>query len=241
MPKFSVITVSKNPGLDFKKTLESVKNQYYRDFEYLVIDGNSDDTTPKLFNEYKTIIDLLIIESDNGIYDAMNKGIKNSCGEFIIFLNAGDMFTTEYTLSALDKVVQNENKEIYYGKIIWVDVLNSYVINSKHDHIKHKSQLESDNFPHPATIYARSSFEKYGYFNLDYPIYADYEWNLRALLKYNASYLIINTIVTTFYTGGVSTNEINNENKKEEIKKLKNSYFKKINLSKYNILCIFRL
>lgn len=226
MPKISIITVCKNPGSDFKRTLQSIVSQVYSDYEYIVIDGNSSDGTHDLLGEFDYIIDKLIIESDKGLYDAMNKGILNATGDYCIFLNAGDKFTTEYSVLAVVTTIEQNKAEIYYGKIIWVDITNNYVVSSKHEHIKYKSQLQFENFPHPATIYSKNCFKKYGLYDTSYPIYADYEWNLRALLKYNASFYLINSIITTFYTGGLSTNDQYLDKKQKEKQVLRDKFFK---------------
>ncbi len=240
MPKFSIITISKNPGKTIIKTIESVSMQTFSDFEYILIDGKSDNETAELIDAFSEFVDKIIIEEDNGIYDAMNKGIKQAKGDFIIFLNAGDHFTTNYSLAAINTKIKQTKAEIYFGKILWVDTHNNNVITSKHEHIKYKSQLFYENFPHPATIYSKQVFEKYGLFNLNFPVYADYEWNLRALIKFNASFSYINTVITTFYTGGISTNNERQEQKRDEKKTVKYIYFqkqpKKINPENISIL-----
>lgn len=243
MPKFSVITVSKNSGFAISDTIDSVKKQVFKDFEYIVIDGESTDTSIEIIHKKAKLIDKTIIEKDKGIYHAMNKGIKAATGEYILFLNAGDEFTTSYTLAAINTKIQQHKAEVYFGKILWVDTQNNNVITSKHDHIKYKSQLYNENFPHPATIYSKQAFEKYGLFDLNFPIYADYEWNLRALIKNNASFYYGDFIVTTFYTGGISTNNQLMEQKEEEKKRVKKKYFqqKTKQISINNIFFIKRI
>jgi len=225
MCKISVITVSMNRGPELRKTIESVIEQCYNDYEYILIDGNSTDETSKIINHYKDNINKLIIEPDNGIYDAMNKGIINSSGEYIVFLNAGDHFSTSYSLTSINKMIDLTPVDIYFAKILWVDTLNKHVITSNHEHIKYKSQLYHENFPHAATIYHKMSFEKYGLFNLKYPVFADYEWNLRALIGHNASFYYGNFVITTFYTGGISNNNLNLEKKKFEKNNIRILFF----------------
>ena len=228
MPKFSIISISKNHCNDLKNTFQSVIDQTFRDFEYIVIDGNSDDGSIDLLNRWNNHIDKLIIEEDEGIYDAMNKGIKYSSGDYIFFLNIGDHLATRESLAAANQKIETHKAEIYFGKIIWVDTINRNVITSKHEHVRNKSQLLYENFPHPATIYTKQAFEKYGLFNTRYPVFADYEWNLRALLNNNASYYYGDFIMTTFYTGGVSTNTENLEAKQKEKELLRNYYRNKL-------------
>ena len=92
---FSIITVTLNSKLDLIKTINSLKNQKFKNFEYIVIDGNSNDGTKEIINDNLDIIDKWISEKDLGIYDAMNKGIKLSEGKYIGMLNAGDKYSFE--------------------------------------------------------------------------------------------------------------------------------------------------
>jgi glycosyltransferase involved in cell wall biosynthesis len=228
MPKFSIITVSKNAINGIANTIQSVLAQTFTDYEYIIIDSQSNDGTIDIIKRYNLQITNFISEPDKGIYDAMNKGVSASTGEYILFLNAGDKFTTEYSLATVNTIIEQHKAEVYFGKIIWVDTENNYVITSKHEHIRYKSQLHTENFPHPATIYTRKVFDKYGFFDLNFPVYADYEWNLRALVKHNASFFYGDFIITTFFTGGISNNCENILQKHNENELLKSLYFKAI-------------
>jgi glycosyltransferase involved in cell wall biosynthesis len=228
MPKFSIITVCKNAINGIANTIDSVLAQNFTDYEYIIIDSQSNDGTIDVIKRYNLQITHFISEPDKGIYDAMNKGISISTGEYVLFLNAGDKFTTDYSVAAVNSIIEQRNSEIYFGKIIWVDVKNKFVITSKHEHIKYKSQLYFENFPHPATIYTRKVFDRYGLFDLNFPVYGDYEWNLRALVKHNASFFYADFIVTTFFTDGISNNFENILEKQSENEILKSLYFNAI-------------
>jgi glycosyltransferase involved in cell wall biosynthesis len=206
-PKVSVITVCLNAAEVIGKTLISVKEQTYSNIEYIVVDGGSTDGTIKLCNERLWMIDIFISEPDKGLYDAMNKGIMVATGDLIIFLNAGDHFVCADALFAFVSKVKLDVADIFFGKILWVDSDCKHVTTSEHDHIKFRYQLQHDNFPHPATLYKRNIFNKIGLFNVKYTIFADYEWNLRALIEYNLPFIYLNSIVSTFYKGGISTVE----------------------------------
>lgn len=232
LPTVTVITVCLNASSVIKKTIESVLDQTYVNIEYIIIDGNSSDNTAAIINSYGTQIKYFISEPDTGLYDAMNKGIELASGELIIFLNAGDHFVCSYSLSAfISKVIINE-ADVFFGRIVWVDVIHNHVIASDHTHINYDFQLVGDNFPHPATFYTRNAFNKFGVFNLAYPILADYEWNLRTLIREKAKFKYVDSFVSTFYTGGISTSEkFDIEKSREKILLMKHyfDYYTKLN------------
>lgn len=224
-PLISVITVCYNAAAYIEETVRSVLGQQYPHVEYIVIDGASTDGTQKILTEYAHKISRTISEPDQGIYDAMNKGILNSTGQFIIFLNAGDTFTSHYSLASVARSISERNADIYFGKIVWVDTVNRHVHTTNHNHIQFEAQLYYENFPHPATIYRRDAFDRYGLFKLQYKVYADYEWNLDALLNHSASFYFFDNIVTTFYSGGISNNAMLLDDKRKEKENVLSNYF----------------
>lgn len=117
MKKISIITITFNCEKVVENTINSVINQTYSNVEYLIIDGNSKDNTIKIINQYKNHIDYFISEKDKGIYDAMNKGIKQASGEWIIFMNAGDIFVDNDVLKRCVPYLLNMN-DIVYGNTI---------------------------------------------------------------------------------------------------------------------------
>ena len=113
----SVITINYNDKLGLEKTIKSVTNQTLRNFEYIIIDGGSNDGGGEVIEQYKDKIDYWISEPDKGIYNAMNKGIRNATGDFVIFLNSGDIFHDNQVLFKIDSLICNDF-DIYYGDII---------------------------------------------------------------------------------------------------------------------------
>ena len=115
-PRISVITVVFNSNKLIRKTIESVLFQTYDNVEFIIIDGASTDGTIEIIKEFDNYVDKWHSEDDSGIYDAMNKGIKTASGEYLMFLNAGDIFSNKDVLSLVaDDIVLNGYPEILYG------------------------------------------------------------------------------------------------------------------------------
>jgi glycosyltransferase involved in cell wall biosynthesis len=226
VPTFSVITVTLNCAATLTRTLDSVRAQTCRDFEWLVIDGASTDGTLRLLEAAADSNGTWVSEADQGLYDAMNKGIARARGDYVLFLNAGDHFTSAHSLAALKVAAATDRQPLYYGRILWIDPDRERVSCSEHGHIRYKSQLHGQNFPHPATLYRRDVFERYGLFDLRHPILADYEWNLRALVAHDECFRLLDTVVTTFYTGGRSTQAAAAAAREREKALLRAAYFK---------------
>jgi glycosyltransferase involved in cell wall biosynthesis len=111
----SIVTVVYNGGEYLEKTIQSILNQTYDNVEYIVIDGGSTDRTLDIIKKYEDKIDYWISEKDSGIYDAMNKGIKLSQGNYLLFLNAGDIFSSKNVIEKVIKVIEQKNPSIIYG------------------------------------------------------------------------------------------------------------------------------
>lgn len=182
--KISIVTVCYNSQDTIRDTIESVLSQTYADVEYIVVDGASTDTTLSIINEYRDRIALVVSEEDNGIYDAMNKGIRAATGDFVGILNADDFFAAPDIVEGLVSFLRrNPSVDATYGDVLFVQRTN---VN------KNTRFYSSENFspshlrwgvmfPH-ATFYARRAlFDELGYYSLDYPIVADFELIVRFL------------------------------------------------------------
>jgi glycosyltransferase involved in cell wall biosynthesis len=198
----SIITINFNDAEGLQKTIESVVNQTWKDFEYLVIDGGSKDESSTVIENYKDNITYSVSEKDKGIYNAMNKGIEKATGEYVLFLNSGDYLNDE---SVLKKIFLENNfsEDLFYGCI-------KTVKNGKTEIKKAPETLTMDyllNFslPHPATFYKRALFEKFGYYNEDNKIVSDWEFNLKVLSFHNISYRRIDLLVSVFDLNGISS------------------------------------
>ncbi|MDJ0728371.1 MAG: glycosyltransferase family 2 protein [Crocosphaera sp.] len=206
--KISIITVCKNAEKTIKKAIESVINQTYSDLEYIVIDGNSDDKTKKIIEQYKTQINNWISEPDTGIYNAMNKGIKIATGDFIYFLNSDDyLLDNDVIQDVVNYLSDHPNCDIIYGNLEARDKDNTIIVKPPQPE-KILEWMIYGSMPHQATFTKANIFEKYGLFNEDYKIVADVEWYLN-LLQYNdINWHYYPRTIASYALDGLSTKDI---------------------------------
>ena len=150
-PLLSIITVVLNNKEFLEHTIKSIIEQNFEDYEYIIIDGGSTDGTLQLIKDYESKIDIWISEPDNGIYSAMNKGISLANGTWLNFMNAGDKFVSQSTLSSIFKTQLPENKSVVYGNWYLCDLkntpnlLNKGYANYKEGVILHQSVIYKKN------------------------------------------------------------------------------------------------
>ncbi len=200
--KISVITVTFNAAATLETTILSVIGQSYPDIEYVIIDGDSSDGTKEIIRKYKSALGHYISEKDSGIYDAMNKGIKASSGDWIIFLGADDVF---YNNNIVSKIFSSDSVNGYdfiYGDVIFKSGYK--IIGGSRDYIK----LIDRNIVHQAIFYKKKIFDKLCVFNLKYKILADYELNLRIFRNPSFKKLYIPEVITLFNNKGLSNTTI---------------------------------
>ncbi|WP_054199117.1 glycosyltransferase family 2 protein [Clostridium baratii] len=203
--KFTIVTVCFNSELTIKDTIESVINQTYKNLEYIIIDGKSSDNTLKIINTYSNLSFLKIIsEKDSGIYDAMNKSIEISTGDYIIFLNSGDRFISKCTLEKVLENINNNLYDIYYGNIITTK--NNRILEKiKFNNIK----IDKFNILRGASICHQSMFSSVEFmksekFDLKYPICADKNFMIKAFKK-GANFKYIDLDIAFYDRTGVSS------------------------------------
>lgn len=203
--KFSIITVVYNNVNEIEQTIKSVLLQNFpkENIEYIIIDGGSTDGTCDIIKKYEKYISYWQSEADSGIYDAMNKGIDKAGGDIVAFLNSGDWYENN-ALDIADKAFVENKADIIYGKVnrIVKEKVCGTVCQSTVD--GDYEQLHIRNlFCHQGMFIKRSLFIKYGKFDLQYQILADYDWNLKA---YNSGVQIkvIPQTVANYRVGGLS-------------------------------------
>lgn len=195
----TVITICYNARLTIEKTLESVVKQDYMFFEYIVVDGGSSDGTIDIIKKYSKKISHWISEPDRGIYDAMNKGIKLSKGQWIIFMNAGDSFYNSCVLSHLFSGVSWDDVDAIYGNVNMIyEDWNFVQYPAKIDILKNRMP-----FSHQA-VFVRSILHKENPFSLDFKIASDYNFfYMMYRKKYRFSY--VNVVISNYDAiGGIS-------------------------------------
>ncbi len=150
--RLSIITVARNNYLGLQKTIASVRAQTLQEYEFIIIDGNSDDGSKQLLEENKSIIDFYVSEPDNGIYDAMNKGIRQATGDYLIFLNSGDAFNNSEVIKKLFEEFRTTDNDCYYSDARF---------SGKREFIV-PCEFKRMRFSHQALVYKRSLHEKFG-------------------------------------------------------------------------------
>lgn len=210
--KISVITISYNNRQGLERTLKSVASQSFSDFEYIVIDGGSQDGSKELLERYSDKITYWVSEPDKGIYNAMNKGIAATKGEYLIFINSGDHFYSDDSLTDAEQHLSGE--DIIYGNLEVISAEQTYIKDYPSEMSLFYFYYES--LPHPSSFIRKDAFEKYGFYDESLKIVADWKWFLITICSYSATFRHIDETVSTFYLDGISSNtqsqhKINNE------------------------------
>lgn len=226
--KVSVITICLNEAKGIKDTIESVVNQEFRDFEYIVVDGNSTDGTREIIEKFRKNIDVFISEKDEGIYSAMNKGLSYSKGEYIIFLNGGDHF---YNYNVLSDVFRNKiTKPIFYGYCETTTSKNTPTLFRAPKRLT-RLHLAKTSIPHQATFVKRELFQKYGNFDESYKLAGDYDFLLRLVVKHSIQAQYIPVLCSYFDKNGISSTL--HELREVEKRKARQTNFSAISLKFY--------
>ena len=191
--KYSIIVVTRNNAEGLRRTLQSVRELVYAEKETIIIDGASTDNTPEVIAEYKDIVTKALSEKDTGIYNAMNKGIALVTGDYVVFMNAGDMFASGRVLS----VVNDYDGDIILGSETYGGQVRSVTENMT------LYDILSVGVNHQAVYYRREVLQKYG-FDESYKLIADFKSVVEPIVRDNASYSCVNEILAVCEGGGVS-------------------------------------
>lgn len=194
----SIITVNLNNRLGLEKTMHSVINQTSADYEWIVIDGGSTDGSKELLEKNNENISYWVSEPDNGIYNAMNKGIERSSGEYLLFLNSGDSLHSDNVISEFAD--SNPTCEIVCCR----ELINNGItpVVPPEDINYQWFLIKANSLPHQATFVKRAAFMRYGEYDDKYEIVADFKWFSNALIRFDATYEIRDIVVSDFEGGG---------------------------------------
>lgn len=209
-PLISIITVVFNNDKTLERTILSVINQTYKNIEYIIIDGGSTDNTVDIIKKYNNHLHYWISESDDGLYDAMNKGIYYSTGEYVGIINSDDW----YELDAVEKIVSSLKKDtdIIWGNMI-IEKKNPILVKPTLDLNMLKNKMI---IFHPTVFVLKNNYIKYGGFNTNYKIVADWDLMWRFYEK-KCVFLYCDEIISHFSVTGVSS-EFNFSQIKERIR-----------------------
>ncbi|HQQ94604.1 MAG TPA: glycosyltransferase family 2 protein [Bacteroidia bacterium] len=198
--KLSLITINFNDLEGLKKTLESAGAQTYRAFEHIVIDGGSEDGSAAYLQNNSDGLAYWVSEKDGGIYDAMNKGLKQAKGDYLLFLNSGDIL---YDKNTLEKALPHlDGTSFCYGDLILIR-------NEQREEHRAPESIDLDfmlnsTFWHPCVFIASSQFKQHGLYRTEFKIAGDYEFFIRCLLKPGTSTKHIPHFIAVFNAEGRS-------------------------------------
>ncbi|MDT0135533.1 glycosyltransferase family 2 protein [Providencia huaxiensis] len=228
--KISIITATYNSSKTIIDTIQSLEQQTYSNIEYIIIDGASKDNTLDIIKKYSSKVSKIISEPDNGIYDALNKGISVSTGDIIGFLHSDDIFAYPNAIEDLVTTLVNDQSQAIYADLEYVSKENTESIvrrwisgNYNHENLK-KGWMP----PHPTFFMKKELYNEHGTFDLNFKISADYDSLLRYLWIHNISVSYLPKVVTKMRVGGESNRSFLNilRKTKEDILALrKNNIF----------------
>lgn len=206
MKKLSIITITYNAEKTLEQTFRSVYEQSYAEIEHIIVDGNSTDKTLNLIHKYQNNKMKWISESDDGLYDAMNKGIKIATGDYICFLNAGDTFFANNTIEEIMNSANHlpQPPDIIYGETAIVDKNGTFLHMRRLEtprYLNWKSFKKGMLVCHQAFIVKRDQVEEY---DTNYRFSSDFDWCIRMMKK---SSIIFNTqeVLINYLNEGVTT------------------------------------
>jgi glycosyltransferase involved in cell wall biosynthesis len=232
MPLFSIITINLNNVNGLQKTIDSVLSQTCTDFEFIIIDGGSTDGSLVSVEKIAGKIKYFISEKDTGIYNAMNKGITQSTGKYLLFLNSGDKLVNS---DIFQKVFNLDlQADIVYGDM-QIQENNGLITHRKMPEKIGAMQLYADTIWHPVAFIKRDLFYKYGFYDEQFRIVSDYEFFVRMVLSKKVSTNLVPLEIALFDISGVSSAKENKVQLMKERAAVQDKYFNPL------LLFLFRL
>ena len=210
--KISIITATYNSAKTLEDSINSLNSQDYSNIEYIIVDGDSTDSTLRIVEKYKHRVATLISEKDNGIYDALNKGVALATGDIIGFLHSDDLFAHDRVLSLIAAEFSKESIDAVYGDLNYVSKLDTTKIVRHWTSGNYKRNKFKNGWmpPHPTFYMKREHYLLLGGFDTKYSISADYESMVRYLWKNNLCATYIPRALINMRVGGESNRSLAN-------------------------------
>lgn len=216
--KISIITVNLNNASGLEKTIRSIIERTNEFIEFIIVDGGSKDESHRIIEKYNYVVDKFISETDEGIFYAQNKGASIAQGEFLLFLNAGDMLVHNDIVG----ILQNLDADIVYGDLLIKK--GDKTFRTSYPDKLYKSFLFNESLPHPSTFIDRKKFLLMKGYNIQYLIASDYDFFLKCYFS-NLTFDYIEEIVSLFEKGGISSDESFGSKHIREKKAIHRKYF----------------
>jgi glycosyltransferase involved in cell wall biosynthesis len=229
--KLSIITINYNNIDGLIKTVNSVINQTFKEFEYIVIDGGSTDNSIEVIKDYTNHINYFVSEPDNGIYHAMNKGILKAKGEYCFFLNSGDWFVSDKTLEEI--FANAPDFDILYGRLIICDKNDKIISRTIGKNRITLLDVYNHTIKHQSSFIKRELFNRYGLYNENLKIISDWAFFMKSVGLGDASVKYLDLDIAFFDNSGISSNS--EEICKKERKFVLDSLLSPRTIEDYNI------
>ncbi len=206
-PLVTVVTVCYNSASSLERALKSVEIQDWPKVEHIVIDGGSTDNTLAILERYKNYLTHMVSEPDNGIYDAMNKGLDRATGDIVCFLNADDQYASSHVLSHVVKQMQEHHLDALLGDVAFFNSTDPtrMVRRYRSDRFTPKKLAWGWMPAHPALFLNKSIVQRVGRFKANYRIAGDFDYIARAFYGHNFRYPPLPEVLVHMQTGGAST------------------------------------
>jgi glycosyltransferase involved in cell wall biosynthesis len=208
--KVSIITVVFNGERYLEECIKSVLGQDYKNIEYLIIDGGSNDQTLSIIKKFSQELDYFISEPDKGMYDALNKGIRAATGDVVGILNADDILATEDVISSIVVAFEQNNADGVYGNLNYIDTSPFKKILRKWVSKQFVNRDISFGWmpAHPTLYLKKDLFNRFGNYSLDFGTAADYELMVRFLYVNRISAHFLNKLLVNMRIGGMSNSSL---------------------------------
>jgi glycosyltransferase involved in cell wall biosynthesis len=210
--KITIITAVYNRNKNIKRAILSVKEQMYKNIELIIVDGGSNDGTVDAIKSLLDENDTFISESDNGIYDALNKGVTLASGEVIAFLHSDDLYFDNNVISEVVDAFSDDTVDVVYGDVVFFSGRNVLKIKRRYrsDTLSEKNLAWGKMPAHTAMFIRRRVYEKIGYFDTDFKIAGDYDFLCRVVQYADLKSVYLSSVLVRMQLGGLSTGGFRN-------------------------------